>query len=133
MMLLDLCRSASTESIAGSVKNPWTLLFQTTAHRYRFRAQQQHSSSSSSSSCHRIPHHLSTSSDQSLPKDTVTFERRGLHTTALESKQLERAEGDVGGSGLVDRLRFDDDSDWLVTGGSSGGSAAAVASGTALA
>ncbi|KAK7494285.1 hypothetical protein BaRGS_00014388 [Batillaria attramentaria] len=102
--------SGSIDSIAGPVKNPWTLLFQNT--RQRSIANRQ-------SACCR----------QNAPKDAASTSeelvvgRRGMHTAATEDIQLESASH---------RLAFVDDSDWLVTGGSSGGSAAAVASGAAL-
>ncbi|XP_076466453.1 glutamyl-tRNA(Gln) amidotransferase subunit A, mitochondrial-like [Babylonia areolata] len=117
--------SSSADSYAGPVKNPWTLLFQRIPHRFRFRATR--------SSCCHVP-----SSPAPRPKDSVALKRQGLHTSVSQPAQSESVLGEYGSgegsqsaSGL-ERLAFEDDSDWLVAGGSSGGSAAAVASGTAL-
>lgn len=100
--------SGSTDSVAGPVKNPWTLLFR--------NSRKIPQSSYQNSCCKQM-----TTKEHG---QEVSVSQRHIHTSVLEDSRSDSS---------FQPLTFVDDSDWLVTGGSSGGSAAAVASGVALA
>lgn len=103
--MLMFCRSGSIDSVVGPVKNPWTLLFRNFSKK-------------------PVSHDVCCR-QKTVKKDSIAhgIRKHNIHTDVPE----------LGKSEASSSPTFVDNSDWLVTGGSSGGSAAAVASGTVLA
>ena len=103
-------RCGSVDGSYGAVRNPW---------RYRFSSTSQHDTD-------RCPLESMSSSPTQTDRQVVSSQTRDYHGSSSGSVSSSEVHPRVGGSSKSDE-------DWYIAGGSSGGSAVAVASGVAFA